>query len=377
MAELIIRLIRVGELMAYVASAEYQWAPVVPISPQRAHSQAVNPRAQPADVALVLALDAAGSGQLVGYLGMVPDACYPTPATPQPERVGWMSCIWTDPAWRGRGVAAKLLGALQAAWPHQLLITEFTGAARSIYVKSGLFQFLPTSYGARGYLRFNLATLLPARWPRLGGWRPLLAAADAALNLPNALRLKLLHPAKNLLTVRYVDSAEDPALQEFLKLHQVLETCRRGPTELTWLLRHPWVLPAPLGPAADSVARRYQFTAVARQFQTVAFAVLADDAPGAPIVGFVVLTVRDGHLRVPYCYAAPEHLPAVARVVLAHAQRLGAAMMTVLQPALATYLRTHRTPFLLLREVRREYMITDELPTNFAVQDGDGDAAFT
>lgn len=358
-----------AKLEALITDPAFDQMPAIPISRQRAWSQLRNPRAGASDVLLVLAW--AGE-EMVGYLGVVPDRLYLNGLT---HRAGWMSCIWVDPAQRGQGIAGELVRQVFQAWEDRIIVTEFTPEAKRLYDKLGSFIDVNPPAGRRGYLRFNLAHLLPARWPGLAPWRPLLALMDDLLNLPNRLRLAFwrLRPALNWEYLGEIDAEA----ATFIAAHQGGELTRRGPAELNWLLKYPWVL---TGPVPDGQQARYHFTALARRFEFIALRLR--DAHGA-MSGLLILSVRDGHLRVPYAYVTGAAQREAMRLIFRHMIDLDLDMLTLHHPELVTVMRHMRTPFWLIRPFRTAYILSQRFADDYAahgllrIQDGEGDKAFT
>lgn len=370
MNDLRITFLRAGELENFIASEEYRRMPVVPISPQRARSQGRNPRAQPDDIALTLAY---AGDEMVGYLGAVPDFFFPDGEAPQ--RMAWLSCLWISPSQRGKGLAKKLLHAMLEVWQNRVILTEFTPEVKNLYDRTAALHESEALWGFRGYLRPNFAQILP---PKKAFWqktRPLLRLADAFLAAPNALRIRLLHSAKMPGPVRYL-SATDEAAAAFIASHTGAQLARRDAVVLEWMLQYPWVTEAPF---EDVMSQRYHFTSTARQFKTWLISLLDDEGRDSAIL---LLTLRDGHLRVPHAWFPDTATARVAQCIFAHAIASGARMLTLYHPRLAVWCRENRHPFFATKRVRRSYFVGSGLeeirirqPLN--LQDGDGDAAFT
>ena len=116
----------VQELEAFVDTAMYKQMPVLPITPQRARSQARNPRAHPDDLALTLVYL---GDELVGYAGTLPDELW---TSSEKLRAAWLSCLWVAPKMRGRGIAQQLVAAVAERWNGQILLAEFAPHTRSM-----------------------------------------------------------------------------------------------------------------------------------------------------------------------------------------------------------------------------------------------------
>lgn len=358
----------VQELEAFVDTAMYKQMPVLPITPQRARSQARNPRAHPDDLALTLVYL---GDELVGYAGTLPDELW---TSSEKLRAAWLSCLWVAPKMRGRGIAQQLVAAVAERWNGQILLAEFAPHTRSMYERTGMFREGWPMVGFRGYLRPDFARLLSARggfWQKI---KPLLHAADALLAVPNALRLRF-HLTKMPDRIRYIQAVDAP-MGAFVAARQAHELTHPDQTLLNWWLQTPWVLSAP---TRDEVAERYHFTSIAREFSSLALQWI--DERGNPL-GLLVLTLRDGHLRVPFAYFDDAQAATAAQILFAHALRLNARMLTCYEPRLVAFCRQNRTPFFWQRTLQRTFFMTHTLadkvgPEEVAMQDGAGDLGFT
>ena len=366
-----IRLIRIKDLPDFLQSEEYQTMPVLPISRHRGLSHAYNPRAKPEEVALVLVYL---EDRLMGYLGFVPDTIH---LGEKSVNLGWMSCIWVSPNARGKGIAKAMLKKGFEAWEDHVIVTEFTEIAKNIYQRYGDFMDLDIKQGVRAYLRANLAYLLPAKKPAVGKIRSLLQLGDFLLNLPNELRIQIykwIHTLNNV-KIEYL-SQIDASTETFIRQFQEGELFRRGATELNWMLQYPWVLSAP---SKDEPANRYYFTSVAKRFDFMAMRIYDQTNSLAAVL---ILAIRNRNLKIPYAYFAPKHTDLVRKVILRHMIEMRLDMLTVYHPFLTEIFRNSRSPFYLVRPFSRHYLISTLFQNGLdghprAMQDGDGDCAFT
>ena len=363
-----ITLLNQAALRAYLGSAEFANSPVVPIVPLRAHSHLCNPRLHPADVLLLLAHVA--DGQLVGYLGVLPDTAFL--ASGEARHCGWLSCLWVSPAHRGQRIAQQLLEQAFAAWNRQIFITEYTGPAEQLYRKTGYFRDLTTKAGIRLYLRADTATLLPPRGRLFARARPLLRLLDGAANAVLGLRQALGKAQPVATGVEYV-AALDAEAEQFIRRQQGRQLARRGAAELNWIITNPWLRSA-AQPDADG--QRYHFSSVANPFGF--YALKVRDARGQ-LAAFLVLARRGNALKMPYCYHT-GNVRQVAEVVFACLRQWRIATFTTFQPELVQFLTAHATPALIKRPVLRKYMVSNAiegLPEEVELQDGDADCSFT
>jgi GNAT superfamily N-acetyltransferase len=350
----------------YVDSAAFRAADVVPISRQRALSQARNPRAQADDMVLLLAQR---QGVLLGYLGVLPDAAK---VDGQTYRFGWLSCLWVDPALRGSGIAKQLLEEVCRFWGGRLMATEFTPPAQRLYETSGHFSPPQEILGLRAYLRPNLAGLLAPKHRLFSRTRFFWKLLDKLLALPNNLRLSLV-ASRFAPTFEYQQALDEETLS-FVRARQSDEWAARYGPEWAWVTGNPWLYAAP-GP--DDFARRYFFSSVACDFRFFSIKILG---PDRKVAGYLLLSLRDGHLRVPYAYFDEDNAHLVARVLAWHCVRLPVTHLTVYRPALQALTEKMSGLFFGKKKIKRSFLsgrALPVLPEPMSFQDGIGDTVFT
>lgn len=366
MDEIRIRPLKLNQLRAYIDSEEFATSAMIPISRIRALSHMENPRARPDDVILVLVYF---KDQLEAYLGVLPDELHFKEGT---YRVGWLSCMWVNPVLRGKGIAKRLIQTVFEAWDHRILVTEFTVAAKGLYDYTKQFVDLAKPQGVRGYLRFNWSELLPKKDPKWSKWKPVLQLSDALLNIPNSLRLTF-HKKQSSVAFEQVTEIDQESWQ-FIQARKSGELMNRNREEIDWIYHNPWLKEGP----EDHDSKRYDFSSVAKRFRFIYLKVKSEDQ----LIGFLMLSVRDQNLKVPYAYFDSGHAGLMFEVIRQQLFEYGANMLTVFHPDLVGHIQNSRTPFYLKRDFQRHYIVTKEfqpyLATNpLRIQDGDADCAFT
>lgn len=362
----IVRLDAAG-LRQYISSEEFERAPVIAISKHRAFSQLNNPRARPEDILLLLARS---DNRLVGYLGVLPD----TICTSEGGRIrcGWMSCLWVDPGQRGKKIAQKLINECFEAWDNNILLTEFTAAAGSLYHKTGLFEPLTTLTGRRWYIRSDLKRILTPKkevFRRLSG---VLGMVDRTANLIIDI-IRPLRPAKSSLSFRYVTHVPEEAM-DMIRQSSAGKLFGRQSEELNWILSYPWVL---TNQWLDQAASRYHFTSFEKKFECRAILASDKDKP----LTFLMYTCRNGHLRIPYLYFTDEGqaLLTIRQLI----SQVKANTLTVYNTDIIRLLIKNGLYYAPSREITRTYLISRHLHQKagdvsvYSISDGDGDCAFT
>lgn len=357
------------QLADFTASGVYHQLPDLPISPHRAQAHIRNPRAEADDPLMFLAWL---GDELVGYLGVLPDQF--TTADGAHVHCGWLSCLWVSDRHRGKSIAKILVSQGAAALGGQILLTEFTPVAKQLYDRLGLFADLQIREGIRLYYRLELQRLLPPKRPVFGRIKPLLSLADAVVNIALDAIRPLRKPRPAQAPFSYVTEV-DAETALFIKGKQDGELFRRGQAELNWALQNPWVLKG----EPDELNRRYYFTSFDRVFEFKALQVR--DANGQ-LCAFLILSRRNGNLKMPVCYFEPGCVEHVAAVVNHHIYQWNINTFSTFHPEIVQYYQTKRTFALFKKTLKRHYLSAKPMAIRlegqvFNIQDGDGDCFFT
>jgi GNAT superfamily N-acetyltransferase len=271
-----IEAIRIHDLTAFArnVTSNPAYADTAPTALLRAASQAANPHAAPDDVALLVATHA---GRCVGYHGLLPGALRTADGL---SKISWLITFYVTPAFRGRGIGARLVRAALAL-NVDLVATGITRAAERAYRAAG-FRDL----GELGYRRFSIESYpRPARW--------LVYALICG-------RLRDRRP------VRPVVCIPAEAVQGWERAAPLFP---RDVDTVNWMLTHPWVVSRP--DAAPEVPA-YYFSSVRDLFRFEAYAVgsATDETRGAFVLsatrrkGKTQVKLLDGFFRDPAHTAA-------------------------------------------------------------------------
>ncbi|MCW3125310.1 MAG: family acetyltransferase [Bacteroidetes bacterium] len=360
-----------AQLNDLILSDEFRTMPVIPISTHRAISHIRNPRVDPDDVLMIIMYDYTG---MVGYLGVLADRIYNSAG--EEFKCGWLSCMWVDPEQRGKGIAKQLLNTAFKSWNDHILVTEFTPEAKGLYDRSGNFNALRSNDGLRCYLRFNLHEVLPKKNEKYKPYSSLLKLVDAVANIPVDVKLKRLPPLK------YSQHRFEPVsghvrddVDQFIRSFQAYSFERRDVRDLNWIMEYPWLVQS--GTTEES--HRYHFSSVADRFQNLSVKMMDGDR----MIGFLHLTIRDNHLKMPYAFISKENVRDVMEYIYDVMLTLRLNMLTVFHKDIVAYLQQNSNSFIYKRPIKRNYIITKKLDAHFAdkdkliIQDGDADCAFT
>jgi GNAT superfamily N-acetyltransferase len=365
-----IRRLNKKALQDFIDSEEFNTMPFIPITRHRALSHLSNPRAADDDILLLLAWD---NKKLVGCLGILPDFLYDGDKI---YKVGWLSASWIDPSERRKGIAGKILREALDACNNQALIADWVPEVNDVYEKSGLFVNFAWREGVQAYLRFNLRETLPLKKTFFG--KTILNAADKVLNIFNSARLYCHNVAfgNEYPQFEKLDSIDDES-SKFMSKWKDSETFRRLEKELTWILKYPWVLQRSSEyPTPD---KRYHFSSVLNEFRQEIIKIRNSHKE---MIAFLMLTVRNKSLQVPYLYYQPEHVETVARFIYRYMYEKRIKGVVLYEPRLSEYILKSKMPFISKQKAKIPYII----PKRFAekltdnkriIQDGDGERVFT
>lgn len=350
----------------YISSPAFRQQAVLPISQHRGRSHLLNPRLQADDTLLILAWE---DGQLLGYLGVLPDELYS--ADGRAERVGWLSCIWVSPNARGKGIGGKLCERALSDWAGKVLASNYVPGIRKMYERTVAFAGPPyRQTGVRLYLRSDFASLLPPKGKNWERMKPFLQFGDRLANV--ALDLRRQWWRRQPLQLEYVAEVDEEAA-ELIAEQSADFRCRRTAAEWNWMLHYPWVLSAP---APDAMSRRYYFSAVDRHFSFHPVKVRDDQGR---LLAFLIFSRRNQWLQMPACYHrdVPD---VVARLIHDFALKCGANTFTTFQPDIAAALQNMSSPAFYRKPIHWDTLVGKAVahwPAVGKLQDGDGDAGFT
>ncbi|MEM8907582.1 MAG: hypothetical protein AAGD05_07030 [Bacteroidota bacterium] len=360
--------IAVGELQEFIQREQYAAFEQVPITPLRAHSQFHNPNAQKNDVALVLALSE--EGQVLSYMGCLPDRLAADPT----RKICWCSCWWTHPE-KGAGTAMPVLYQALQSWQGQMLFDALP--PRSIAILERLrFLHFETITGQQFSLRFKLAQALPKRFSLLKPGTSILQGTDWMLNQLQGLRLRKKQADLNNWQLTWPNRIDAEAAQFIQKQSQQELIARQAP-QLNWVLDYPWLDEQTGGEGPFS--QSYFFSAHAQRFF---YRILQlTDGEQNEIKALLILSYRDGVVRLPYVYAVDEAIEALPPILFEILVDWSATTLICFHAPLIAAFQKRRLPFLFQKAISKTLGIPLTLQAHLAerpkIQDGDGDVVFT
>ncbi len=359
-----------ADLSELVHSNSFWNGDLIPITKHRALSQVKNPRAHPEDVVLLVARD---GDTICGFTGVLPDLIFLPEET---LRVGWLTAWWRKPGSRYAGIGSKLLMRALELYQGAICVEPPSESARKVLERSGQFVTLQENTEVRAIIRVNTRSILSRKIPALKKFGLFLGLPDSLANIFCRARLRFWtarHGISGALRVEYI-TAVDPETADFVNKLRDHDLHRMGAPELNWIAQSPWILTAPL---KEGTVKNYYFSATAKESLCLMIKIL--ESKGS-LIGFAILTLINGHLRVPYCYMQPEHADEVFRVIGEHAVALRAESLTLGRSELKASMRRLRFPCLLRSQRLRRWTIGNlyagKVTRCAQIQDGAGDCAF-
>jgi hypothetical protein len=265
---------------------------------------------------------------------------------------------------------------IEAVFEDRKIKAAVTKEAEALYRKTGYFEEFTSIEGMRYYIKADLQTILPPKFPWLKPYRSLVFFLDRGINgllgsRDKATTSKKLHYNVVCLSVL------DDEVASFISAHRGNALCNRGPKELQWILDYPWMLP---GDKTSAEARRYHFSSYEQSFTCEAIKVT--DQRGT-ICAAAIITNRNGHLRIPYFFSSLPN-EAIAEIITYLIREKGIKTVTVFQKELTDACQQTPVPCLYRRAQKRKFLMAKPLFTNLnpalqqaKIYDGDGDCAFT
>lgn len=346
------------DLSDWVNSDWFEQLQVKPLSRFRVESYVANPHAQNDDVVLYYYEEA---NQVLAFRTVLPAAL-----DAGGERFAWLSGVWTHPRHRRRGLARRLFHEVYADWNGRVAATNFSPLAKLLYEKSGLLSPARELTGKRFYLFVKSKKLLEQRmgnlpflWPLIDAW-----AARTAKS-----RVKHFQPTQDNVMRWERKAFPDHECLELANRQQPEFLFRRGEAELKWMLAWPW-----LSTDDRSFEYNYPFSSYVKQYEvyTVKF------FEGERFAGFLLYSIRNGHLKLLHRNFALDCARAAAAFLLNESVASRVEMLTVLDEPVAEALSRMQHPFVLVKRWTLPiYAGRLELSQNSQLQPSEGDFIFT
>lgn len=361
-----IKLLNKVRLANFISSEEYSSLENIPISKHRAVSHINNPKVADNDILLLLAYF---DDKMVGYLGVMPEHLF---FNNKKIKSGLLTSLWVNPKFRGNQIGLKLILKSHELYHKNILLADYVEHTIKIYNKTNNFKSPILKTGVRLYIKSDLQTILPPKKIFFKKIKNLLSIFDFVINLFIKF-IYLFFRTKINSNIEYV-SFIDEEINEFIKPKLVNEVFQRQKEELNWVIEYPWVLSSP---KIDDFNKRFYFSSIDNSFEY--FSIKIKNKKNK-ITAFLILTKRNNTLKMPYCYYEKNSELEVVNVINEQLLKLKICTFTCFHKDISKLLLENKTISLYKKKIVRKYLISKNLPfneTNFNIQDGDGDCAFT
>ena len=383
-----------------------------PITRHRAVSHINNLQADPDDVVLLVIYE---EGEVVGYLGVLPDNLI---VEGEKYKVGWMTAWWVAPHKSGGGLkgygAALMYDALDA-YNNNIAVSSLTRAATRLFDATNMYNTLLMTelkhihFSINTKERFfnklkraiqNVKELKSSRQgeesrgpkkrpvridaqpkgpARTRFVRPLFDVLDGCVH--HYIRFNISRWKRknkelfNSFDIEYLSEVDEEA-GAFIEAHRKKELTARGPETLNWIIKYPWVIP---GVKQATSEQRFFFSSLCHRFTF--FVVKIFDRSSKEMIGFLMMRLRDGELTVPYSYVMPGRTQEALYVILQHVVDFNVHDLYLSDPDLMSAYEDSQFPHIRDESMTRRSHISKSLEhlnlDDYILQDGDGDQALT
>jgi len=248
------------------------------------------------------------------------------------------------------------------------MYTNYAPASKAVYDRTGQFPLLAKRDGKRFYLRAAAEDLLGERL----GARELLRLGDKSVNKLREHGLRRFKPVENLECKVERVSVLNQVLEELIVRVQESSLFQRTPEIFNWVLQHPWLT------EENRASLNYHFSYQANRFENILFIFTLPDQS----IGLLWLLIHNRSMSAPYVFCESDQIyPFMARTLTHQMISSDCAHATIRNPVLTKALMAFKNRFLFIRPMPQlvfaHRTMTDQIPGNMEIQDGDGDVVFT
>lgn len=347
----------ISQLEAFVESDEYRALDVKPITPERARSQAANPSASPNDVALIFI---SKGSKLLSFIGLLP-------LNAHGQTFYANTCWWASS--EGKSLSMTLFFAAVKATQNRFVVVDGTPHTKTILETTKLFHFTHNQQAFRGFCRFYVAQLFKKKYPKQKVLATILKGIDRELNLLWNLRIRLkLHETFHFETI----APTDKRLNNLIEMNAHKFFFNKNIADFEWIETNPWLTTNP------SFEIEYPFSHGTQSFHLQWNLVYEDKE----LIGAILLSNRNGHLRIPYFYCNTGHSATkIAEAVEQIIRRGNYLSVTTFDAEISAHLSAVKMLYYKTKRFERVTCFSKELSDFYNAhpkfQDGDGDSVFT
>ncbi len=359
-----IREIKVGELLDFIKSDDFEKLDIKPITDLRAISQFNNPDANPEDLALIYAAE---NNELLGFAGLLPKF-----VNNENIRIFANSCWWVHPE-KGKGIAIPIFYKLVEKANFSLFLSESTTHAKTILEKTGLFGPMQENAGIRGFLRFYLANISQKHFPNSQWVSIPFKVLDYILNsLLIPFRIYFLKKFDETSFIVEPVSKIDKEIEEFIIQNSSSEFVQKTQANFNWVKNYPWLMETGNGKQIN-----YPFSYTTKKFELNYYIF----RQGKEIKAFVAISNRDNLAKIPFIYFNNTDIKAVTHRLVQLILKKKYDSVIVFHSQIVDFMEQNKMPFYYRKKEIKYSGTTKQIYNIFdqksVMQDGDGDAIFT
>ena len=364
-----IQLIRKKELADYGKTVLERFKSDIPISPERALSQSLNPDAREEDILLITASE---NRKLLSFIGIYPGKVDNDPS----RRIFWVSC-W----WKANGVSSAVsrlvlekfieFAGENSGVPHlpSHIIPVLSKHNIRIQGREGMLVRFRSAWHSRSLQRSIKGRFSkPVALLRRSG---MLRLTDMLLNSTSSVRLLAVNQAN---TASFNLFSHLPGEDFFSFIHQNFAGYMTLPVKesLEWICGNPWLV-RPRDANAE-ILRRYHFSYVAAEFEHF-FVEMRDEGKR---VGAGFLSNRDGAVKTLFLFVLPGYREQFFNQLCAsiQSQKKYHSLLTY-EPEFVAFLQSRQNSRMKVEHVKRYTGTGNPAYISLQPTDADGDSCFT
>lgn len=367
-----IQKIKINELKEFVNSKKYLELENKPISLSRVGSYLSNPYVRENDIILYMMFE---NGLLVGYKTLLIDKFI---IENENHRFVWLSGTWTHSNYRRKGISLLLFNKVYDDWCGKLMYTNYAEESKAVYDKSTKFNLHTSLNGYRHYIRFCFYELLPPKNNLFKKGKWFLSLLDKTLNIFFDLRFHLINATINQKQTVVKTEFLDDEMKIFLEQFKEDELFSRKAKDFEWIKNYPWIK---TDTATKKLSMSYYFSSYADRYDSSWYKLYNLETKN--LVGVVMITFKDGHLKMPYCYLKEDCADLLQDTIKQLCKEYKINYLTIYDDGLNNVLLKKKFFRIKSKKFMQNIFVTQKLLNQYPeikmknIQTGDGDVVFT
>lgn len=357
---MIIREVKVSELLEFVESEPYLHFDIKPVSVLRAKSQFNNPFAVPNNTALVYVAE---GNQMLAFAGLLPDRL--PDQTALSSNTGW----WVAPG-KNHLALPVFLKALELC-DNKMFFTDCNAHTKSILEKTSLFEFQPEIAGKRFFLRSCFAPVLKRKKKH-----KMLVMLAGLVDILNNLIFNLL---TTLLWWRIeregfslqIVTEPDAGIDNFIAANSDGNILTQSIQKLNWILNNSWLKSESAFQVSD-----YPFSSIVERFDQQLLVVKKEHK----IIAVMMINIINGMASVPFIFLKNQYLTEITRQIRIHLKTKQAESLVIFNEEVKRAMAHNGLPVFFTKRISKfagySLPLKEKINKNQYFQDGDGDVAF-